>query len=131
MEIVLNISGGKIIVDSSKAAVRLKYLLKNPDINIKVIRLIRDGRGVALTYMDPAKFADAREPALRSGGSGGQRPDQRLSMARAAYEWRRSNEEAEHILRRLGKSQWIEVRYEELCEDTEKTLSKVFEFLNL
>jgi hypothetical protein len=52
-------------------------------------------------------------------------------MAGAAYEWRRSNEEAEHILCRLDKSQWIEVRYEDLCRDTENTLVRLFEFLGV
>jgi len=131
MEAVLSVSGGRIIVDSSKIAVRLKYLLKNRNLNIKIIRLIRDGRGVALTYMDPAKFADAKDPAVRGGGSGVQCEDKWLSMAQAAYEWRRSNEEAEHVLHCLDRSQWIEVRYEELCIDTENTLGQLFEFIGL
>jgi len=129
METLLSISGGRIIVDSSKIAVRLKYLQKNRNLNIKIIRLIRDGRAVALTYMNPAKFADAKDPAVRGGGSGGQREDEQLSMAQAAYEWRRSNEEAEHILCHLDKSKWIEVRYEDVCKDTESTLGRLFEFL--
>ena len=59
------------------------------------------------------------------------RKNERLSMAGAAHEWRRSNEEAEHILRCLDKSRWITVRYEQLCEDTENTLGRLFEFLGL
>ena len=74
METILSISGARMIVDSSKTAVRLKYLLRNRDIEIKVIRLIRDGRAVALTYMDPEEFADAKDPSLRGGGSGGNLP---------------------------------------------------------
>ena len=127
---VSEITKAEVIVDSSKIALRLKYLLRNTKLDIRVIRLIRDGRAVALTYMDPARFADAKDPALR-GGSGGQRKSQRLPMAQAAYEWRRCNQEAEDVLRGLGPSQWIEVRYEELCRDTEKTLRRLFEFLGL
>jgi hypothetical protein len=81
--------------------------------------------------MDPAGFADAEDPAMRSGSSGGQRKSERLSMAQAAYQWRRCNEEAGHILRRLDKSRWIEVRYEDICKDTENTLRRLFEFLSL
>ena len=128
---VAEITGAKVVADSSKVAVRLKYLLRNTELDVRVIHLIRDGRGVALTYMDPASFADAKDPAVRGGGSGGQRENERLSMAQAAHQWRRCNEEAEHILRRLDKSQWIEVRYEELCKDTENTLGRLFEFLGL
>jgi len=128
---VTEIAGAKVVVDSSKTAVRLKYLLRNPELDVKVIRLIRDGRGVALTYMDPADYADAEDPSLRGGGSGGEREKERLSMTKAAYEWRRDNEEAEHVLRYLSKSQWIEVRYEELCKDLDNTLGRLFSFLGL
>ena len=128
---VCEITKTSVVVDSSKIALRLKYLLKNPGLDVKVIRLIRDGRGVALTYMDPASFADARDLALRGGGTGGLRENERLTMAHAAYEWRRSNDEAEHILRRIDKSQWIQVRYEDLCKDTANTLVRLFEFLGV
>jgi hypothetical protein len=128
---VAEIAGAKVVADSSKVALRLKYLLRNPELDVKVIRLIRDGRGVALTYMDPAGYADAKDSTLRGGGSGGTRKKEQLPMARAAYEWRRNNEEAEHVLCCLDKSQWIEVRYEELCKDTEGTLVRLFDFLGL
>lgn len=128
---IKEIAGVKVVIDSSKIGLRLKYLLKNPDLNVKVIRLIRDGRAVALTYMDPAVFADARDSAFRGGGSGGHRENERLSMSRAAYEWRLAIEEAEHLLRRLDKSKWIEVRYEQLCKDTDNTLVRLFGFLGL
>ena len=52
-------------------------------------------------------------------------------MARAAYEWQRDNEEAEHVLQPLGKSKWIEVRYEELCKYPDNTLDRLFTFLDL
>jgi len=131
VETVCRLTGKAIIVDSSKIGLRLKHLLRNPELNVRVIHLIRDGRAVALTYTDPARFADAENPAFRDGGTGGNRAAERLSIAEAAHEWRRSNEEAEHVLRCLDKPQWIEVHYEELCKDTENTLGRLFEFLGL
>jgi len=128
---VSEIRKADVIVDSSKIAMRLKYLLRNPKLDVKVIRLVRDGRAVSLTYMDPAVFADAKDQNRRGGGGGGNRENERLSMTQAAYQWRRCNEEAEHILRRLDKSRWSEVRYEELCKDTDNMLDRVFEFLGL
>ena len=104
-----------VIVDSSKIGIRLKYLLRNPGLDVKVVRLIRDGRAVALSYMDSANFADAVDPALRGGGTGDLRRAERAPMTQAAREWRRCQEEAESILRRLDPSRWMEVRYEELC----------------
>jgi len=125
------ITGAKVIVDSSKRALRLKYLLRNPELEVKVVRLIRDGRGAALTYMDTARFADAEDPSLRAGGTGGGRKHIKLTMAQAAYQWKASNEDAENVLRGLDKSRWIEVRYEELCEDTESTLRRLFQLLGV
>jgi hypothetical protein len=121
----------RIIVDSSKVGLRLKYLLRNPDLDVKVIRLIRDGRAVALTYTDPERFADAEEPGLRGGGMGKNRESERLSMRQAAREWRRSNEEGEVIVRRLERSRWIEVRYEEICARTDETLRRLYQFLQV
>jgi hypothetical protein len=128
---VLEASGRDAVVDSSKTGLRLKYLLRNPDLEVRVVRLVRDGRAVALTYIDPARFADATDPSKRDGGSGGDRAAQRIPMADAAREWRRSNEEAEAVLAGVPKSRQIEARYEELCRDTEGTLGRIFTFLGL
>ena len=127
----LDVTGAGVAVDSSKIALRLKYLLRNTELDIKVIRLIRDGRAVALTYMDPAGFADARDPGRRAGGMGGDRTDQRLRMEQAAYEWRRCVEEAEQVLRNLSPAQCIEVRYEAYCSRPEETLSQICQFLEI
>ena len=131
MECVLSRTGKKVIVDSSKIGIRLKYLLRNPSLDVKVIRLIRDGRGVTLTYMDPAQFADANDPRLRGGGTGDNRKMERLSIVDATREWRRSNEEAEEILQRLDRSRWVEARYETLCTDTGNTLHRLFSFIGV
>ena len=95
---LLDVTGKQVIVDSSKMGLRLKYLLRNPDFDVRVIRIVRDGRAVALAYMDPAGFADASDPRLRQGGMGGDRANERQTMPEAAHQWRRSNEEAESLL---------------------------------
>jgi sulfotransferase family protein len=130
-EAVCRLTGKAILVDSSKVAVRLKYLLRNPALDVRVLRVIRDGRAVMLTYMDPARFADARDERLRGGGSGGDRAAERLSATRAALEWRRSNEEAACALRGLPPVTWREVRYEQLCADPQATLAPVLSWLGV
>ena len=131
IEVVLEYYHARLFVDKGNRALRLKYLLRIPSFDLKVIRLIRDGRGVALTYMNPAEFADATVSVKRGGGTGWRHENKQLSMAQAAYQWRRSNEEAENVLRSIDKSRWIEIRYEQLCQDTENTLSRIFEFMDL
>lgn len=128
---VLELTGARIVVDSSKAGLRLKYLRQNPELDVRVIRLVRDGRAVALTYMDTEAFADATDMSLRRGGMKSRPAYERLSMHQAAYEWCRRIEEGEHVLARLDRSRWIQVHYEELCTDTDATLSRIFTFLGL
>ena len=124
-------TGRDVVVDSSKVGIRLKYLLGNPTLDIRIVRLIRDGRGVALAYVDPARFADAADPGLRGGGAGRGREDEKLTVAEAALEWRRSNEEADAILSGLDPSRWRNVRYEELCADPDRTLRSLFGFIGV
>lgn len=131
MRAILKRSEKNVIVDSSKVALRLKYLLRNPKLDVRVVRLVRDGRGVALTYMDPAGFADSKDPTLRGGGMGGDRSAERLDMAQAAHEWRRSNEEAEMVLRGVSPDRQTVVRYEELCAEPEQVLPRLFGFIGV
>jgi len=130
---VREVTGARLVVDSSKVGLRLKYLLRLGDLDIRIIRLIRDGRGVALTYMRPGEFADASNDARRGGGSGvgGGAIQGRPNMRAAAREWRRSNEEAEAILAALPPSQSLEVRYEDLCTDPPRTLRTICAFLDI
>ena len=125
-ESVCAVSGAKMVVDSSKAALRLKYLLQIPELDVSVVRLVRDGRAVALTYMDPSRYAGSQD--LRANGRGGNRV---MSMEAAAHQWRRSNEEAEYVLANVDPGRCIEVRYEKYCGDPDGVLCKVFEFLDL
>lgn len=128
---VLARSGKQVIVDSSKIGMRLRFLLRNPALDVRVVRVKRDGRAVALTYMDPEHFADASNPALRGGGSGASRDGERLGTAAAAREWLRSNEEAEAMLASVAPERRLEVSYEGLCRDTEGTLRRIFAFLGV
>ncbi len=130
VESIAGVAGAKMVADSSKIAIRLKYLRRSTRLRIKVIHLVRDGRAVALTYMDPSNFADATNPALRGGGSGTQRHS-RLGMGEAALEWRRSNEEACEVLKEFGENDKTRIRYEDLCADPSGTMNAVYRFLGL
>lgn len=129
--VLCDLTGRSVAVDSSKVATRLKFLLQNPDLDVRVVRVVRDGRAVALTHLDPARYADAADERLRGGGSGGNRTSERLAMTAAAREWRRSNEEADSLLRRLPRERWVEVRYEAVCADPQQALRPAFECIGV
>jgi hypothetical protein len=126
LETIGRLTGARIIVDSSGIGLRLKYLLQIPELDIRVLRLIRDGRSVTLCRLYPAQYTGVADPKFRRGN----RRKERLSVDEAAYEWRRSNEEAEHLLVRLDPSKWMEVRYEELCRFPKATMLEIFSFLD-
>lgn len=107
VESIVECNGSPILVDSSKSGVQLKYHLRNPRFDVRVIWLVRDGRGVARSLMR----------------------NQRMTMRQAAREWRRSNEEAALIVRRLAGGAWTRVRYEEFCADPEGTLAALWRFM--
>lgn len=130
VETLQEVSGARVVIDSSKTGLRLKYLLRNSALEVRVIRLLRDGRGVSLTHTNPGEFADASAPHLRSGGTGG--PGHTgLSMQEAASLWKDSNAEADRITTTLGPAQCLTIRYEELCATPAKTMRAVCEFLDL
>ena len=52
-------------------------------------------------------------------------------MEHAAREWRRANEEADAICRRLDAGQLITARYEDLCASPDATLGRLFEFIGV
>jgi hypothetical protein len=124
-------SGARMVVDSSKVGIRLKYLLRNPGLDVRVVRLVRDGRAVALTYTDSDEYADASAAHNRRGGSGDGRQRDHLTLGDAAHEWRRSNEEAEALLSTLDPSRHITVTYEDLCSKTHTVLTSLWTFLGL
>jgi hypothetical protein len=129
-EVVLQQAGKRVLVDSSKMALRLRYLLRTPGLDVRVIRVVRDGRAVSLTYTNEAQYADSQQPTLRGGGSG--RPDvRRIPISAAAHEWRRSNEEAMAVLSTIDRSRWTEVHYEDLCADPQRVLARLSAFMNV
>lgn len=109
VESVLECTGKPVLVDSSKSGVQLKYHLQNPRLAVKLIWLVRDGRGVARSI--------AR--------------NQRTSLEQGAYEWRRRNEEAAAIVRGLDPAGWIQVRYEALCAEPAPTLERLWRFIGV
>jgi hypothetical protein len=109
IDAILKLQNARVFLDGSKDPIRLKYLLDSGYWNVKVVFLIRDGRGAANSYMN----------------------HHNVDMKNAANEWKQCNEEAERVLRNLDKSQWIEAHYEDLCKDTENTVGKLCDFLGV
>ena len=115
VEVFQEMSGAKIVVDSSKLALHLKYLLRSDRLKIKALNLIRDGRAVVVSML----------------GHGFQRGTREQTIAAAAMEWRRTNEASECILATVPASRSMTFQYEELCRQPEATLQNICKFLGM
>jgi hypothetical protein len=78
----------------------------------RVIHLIRDGRNVALSYMDIKEWGPSR-------------------VAEAALHWRRRVQQGRKDGRALGPDRYQEVTYEALVEDPETELRRLTSFADL
>jgi hypothetical protein len=115
VEALQEVTGAKVVIDSSKIALHLKYLLKSPALRIKVIHLVRDGRAVTMSML----------------GHGFKRGSRQETVAAAALSWQRNNEGAERVLAEVPKSQWMYLNYEELCKTPVETLQGICKFLGM
>jgi hypothetical protein len=106
---VRDLTGRSIFVDASKSAVRMKYLRRIESFRIKVIYLIRDGRGVMLSNM---KHLGMPPPI-------------------AAHEWVSAQREISCALKVFAPPSRLLVRYEDLCREPKSVMAPVFHFIGV
>src|SRR5437867_1823222 len=95
IDLVLQFYGASVFLDSSKDPVRISYLARIPSLQLYVLHLIRDGRGVANST----------------------RKHLGMSIHEASVEWRETHREIERVTRRFCHGRVLRVRYEDLCVD--------------
>jgi hypothetical protein len=101
MEAVCALRGADVFLDASKDPVRLRHLIDGDGVPARVIHLVRDGRGVAASYM--RVYGWPMEPA--------------------ALEWRRTNEECERLRDLVRPEAWLRLHYEDLCRDPDRAVA--------
>ena len=98
-----------IIVDSTKNVGRLKGLHLRSKIPMRILYLLRDGRGVAYSRMRRKK----------------------ITMADAAKVWVKEHAKAKLALLTVPKSSITYLRYEDLCRDPKRELTGLCESLSI
>jgi hypothetical protein len=101
VESILYLTGKSVFLDASKDHMRIKYLRRFTDLDISVIHLVRDPRGVVNSFLNHKKWMDTRTAARR---------------------WANFNRNMERQLRALHMDRQIRIRYEDLCCDVSGTL---------
>lgn len=109
IDTITSLQGATAFLDDSKDPVRVKYFLESGYWNVKIIYLTRDGRGTTNSYM---KHYNA-------------------GMNEAIVQWLSKCNEMDAVIQNLDGDSFIKIRYEDLCENPESTLKKIFSYANL
>ncbi len=109
VEIITRLQGREVFLDGSKDPVRLRHLSAIDSWDIRVVLIVRDGRGTAYSHMK------------RHG----------LTMRQAASEWRQTCLEFGHVARYVSQDRIMTVRYEDLCADPRGALAGLYASLGI
>ena len=116
---ITQVSGCDLVVDSSKHA-SLAYCLRwQPDIDLRVLHLVRDPRAVAYSWSRQVLRPDTDRPSYMT----------RYSPATAAMQWDIQNA-AFGLLARTG-CPLMRLRYEDFTSEPERSLRRVAGFAGL
>jgi hypothetical protein len=119
---MLSCSGKQVVVDSSKLPGRAMALAQIPTIDMRVIHMVRDGRGVAWSLLKPYE---------RDAKSGLQKEIKPKSVFRTALRWSVVNLAVEYLSRKLGPEKVLRVRYEDFASDPVAVMQRIGAFLDL
>ena len=104
-------SGKPVIVDTSKRFSRAIALSLVDGIELRVIHLVRDARGVAYSWTKPT------------------RPRQR-SWIDASVRWNITNTAFEYVKKNIGEDRVLRIRYEDFILNPKEALNEIGKFIN-
>ncbi|MCP4372929.1 MAG: sulfotransferase [Deltaproteobacteria bacterium] len=107
---VLAISGKQVFVDASKVPVNIKYLQMSDQLDLHVIHLVRDVRGVVNSNLKNNKDIDVS------------------LLARA---WKRANMRSDWARKYVPRDRWFRLTYDEVCADAQAVVNRVADFVGI
>lgn len=112
MENSLRMRNARVYVDGCKSIRRALLFAGSGRARMKVVHLIRDGRGFCFSYLNNNRL-------------------KRSQLPQAARAWLKEIRAVERFQERCPHLPVLNVRYEDLCHDLPQTLSRVCEFLEV
>jgi len=109
IDCICEMTGGRIFLDGSKDPIRLQYLRRSGFSELRVVYLLRDGRGTTFSYMRRHN----------------------VSMEQAARQWVRDQQECDRAMAMHSESACFPLRYEDLCREPASTMEALYRFLGL
>ncbi len=115
MAAVATVAGAEVVVDSSKLPTHTLLLAQNPSVDLSVVHLVRDSRGVAFSNRKQVvKRVTSGEPTLLP----------RYGALRSAVRYDVYNAVNGALAARFGDS-WSRLRYEDLVADPQVGLGRL------
>jgi hypothetical protein len=121
-ESIRAVSGKPVIVDSSKSPVRAFALSIVPGIDLYVVHLVRDGRGV---------ITSRRKVLKKNLRSGVMWDHEGVPMWKTVTRWIVLNLAAEWVCTRLGPNRTMRLRYEDFVADPKGALERIGSLIEL
>lgn len=119
---IKDVSGKSILVDSSKRPIRALALSFISGIDLRVIHLVRDGRGVAWS------FSQSR---AKNDKLGVQRDTRPRNVIRVAVTWAITNLVTEYVCKWIGTDRYVRIRYEDLVAQPQQFLELIGETISM
>jgi hypothetical protein len=119
---ISDVGGRPVVVDSSKIPARALALSRTPGIDLRIVHLVRDGRGVAYSR---------RKPFARDMSGGLPAAIKPAPLWRSSLYWTRENVQSEWVRRCVDPSRTVRVRYEDFIEDPTAVLARVGDTVGL
>ncbi len=132
-ESIRAVSGKPIIVDSSTVPVQASALGMTPGIDLYVVHLVRDARGVIASHI--GSFREDRRASVRRDHKG--RPMWKTAARRrvlylvSVVRWIVRNLATEWVCAQLGPKRTIRLRYEDFVADPKGALKRIGSLLEL
>jgi len=117
---VAAVSGAEVVVDASKSAAQLAALSRIRDLDLRVVHLVRDPRGVAHSW----NKSGIRKPQSRTGDTMGTYAPHRLAVLWSALE-------LECTALAAARPHAARMRYEDLVAHPREALARTLEALGL
>jgi hypothetical protein len=116
---VATVSGAQVVVDSTKHPSTAFLLRSFGDLDLRIVHLVRDPRGVAYSWTK-----EVSRPGIAGGAMMDRYPAWKMAGRWVAYN------SAFHLLRRIGVPT-MRVRYEDLVRDPSATLERIARLLGV
>lgn len=110
IRVILEITDKRVFVSAAKDPIRARYLDRIPDLDVRIVHLVRDSLRFVNSAMTRRHLTSPAAPIRQ---------------------WNRTAGHVKRLLESFPPDRFIRVRYEDLCTDTEGQLARIAEFVGL